>query len=502
MMELRHYSFGHRDNLGKGGTMPGRQLSTALQLIRGSLYPGGAGGLSDAHLLERWTLCRDEVAFELLLRRHGPMVFAVCRRLLASAQDAEDAFQATFLILVRRANAIRKHTALGSWLYKVAYRVALRARHKPGLPTTPSDLDTLRDERERAEEVLWNDLRPVLDEEVIRLPPRYREVFVLCQLQGKTNNEAARELGCPLGTVVSRLSRARNRLRDRLTQRGVTVSVAALTALLAPQAGAAPPPLLVSAALRLALATAGLGATAGVPVPAGVSALCQGVLHTMFVTKMKIAFALLLVVGLTALTGGLTAYQLQARERSADQATVQQQPTAPPQKTSDDQGQSKEHPQSTGDDKQGVAKPGASADDKKNLQMKGKFKLIFKFPDNLDKLVRDLVERKKTDAECIEALSLATLGRFPTTAETEFLIGHLAQHKEKREAGLEAILSLLTNTKEFSQHLHRLQQRGPKAASKDGAHNGVLPSELIGILQMEPLDVHVIRRAVSDPRMH
>jgi RNA polymerase sigma factor (sigma-70 family) len=478
--------------------MPGRQLSTALQLIRGSLYPGGSGGLSDAHLLERWTLCRDEVAFELLLRRHGPMVFAVCRRLLNSAQDAEDAFQATFLILVRRANAIRKHTALGSWLYKVAYRVALRARHKPGLPTTASDLDTLRDERERTEEVLWNDLRPVLDEEVVRLPPRYRDVFVLCQLQGKSNNEAARELGCPLGTVVSRLSRARNRLRDRLTQRGVTVSVGALTAMLAPQAGAAPPPLLVGAALRHALAAAGLGAAASAPVPASVSALCQGVLHTMFLTKMKIVFAMLLVVGLTGLTGGLTAYHLEAREPGFDSTRIKRPPEPAPQ-TSNDQPQSPDQ-KAVDDGKPGVAKPGAG--DKKNLPMKGQFKLVFKFPDNLDKLVRDLVERKKTDVECVEALSLATLGRFPTLAETEFLTGELAKHKEHRAAGLEGILSLLTNTKEFSQHLQRLQQRGPKAANKEGAKNGALPPELIGTLTIDKLELEFTGKAVSERRTH
>src|SRR5262245_39056092 len=105
-------------------------LRTVLQQVRGSLGAGGAGALSDAHLLERWALYREEVAFELLLRRHGPMVFALCRRLLSRAQDAEDAFQATFLVLVRRAGSIRKQTALGSWLYKVAYRVALRARHQ------------------------------------------------------------------------------------------------------------------------------------------------------------------------------------------------------------------------------------------------------------------------------------------------------------------------------------------------------------------------------------
>jgi RNA polymerase sigma factor (sigma-70 family) len=293
--------------------MATRQLRTALQHFRGSLYANGAGALSDAHLLERWTLCRDEVAFELLMRRHGPMVFGVCRRLLSRDQDAEDAFQATFLVLVRRAGAIRKQTALGSWLYKVAYRVALRARHKPSVPVLAIDPNTLADEREPTD-ISWQELRPILDEEVHHLPPRYRDVFVLCQLEGKTNEEAARELGCPLGTVLSRLSRARDRLRVRLTRRGVTVPAAALTTLLAQQATAAPPPLVVGAALKQALGAAGIGIAATAPVPAVISSLCQGVLRTMFLTKIKIALSVMLVVGLTGLTSGLAVYQLGAQQ--------------------------------------------------------------------------------------------------------------------------------------------------------------------------------------------
>jgi RNA polymerase sigma factor (sigma-70 family) len=291
--------------------MAGKQLRSVLRHFCGSLVASGERTLSDARLLERWTVYRDEVAFELLMRRHGPMVFALCNRLLNRPQDAEDAFQATFLVLVRKAGAIRKQTALGSWLYKVAYRVAVRARQKAGTAVAPLDVDPPSREPEPGMAVAWRDLRPVLDEEVRRLPPRYRDVFVLCQLQGKTNEEAARELGCALGTVQSRLSRARDQLRSRLTRRGVTVPGVALTCWLARQATAGPPPALVQTALTHALAAGG----GVVPtVPAAVSSLCQGVLNAMFLTKLKIALTLLVIVGLTGLTGGLVAYHLDAQE--------------------------------------------------------------------------------------------------------------------------------------------------------------------------------------------
>src|SRR5262249_12575449 len=151
----------------------------------------------------------------------------VCRRLLGHAQDAEDAFQATFLALVRKASSIHKQAAVGSWLYKVAYRVALRARLRSARrPAGRSEFHGLTGPPAR--EPCWDDLWPVLDEEVGRLPRCYRDTFILCYLQGKTNEEAARELGCPLGTVVSRLARARQRLRVSLTRRGLAVSAGAL----------------------------------------------------------------------------------------------------------------------------------------------------------------------------------------------------------------------------------------------------------------------------------
>jgi RNA polymerase sigma factor (sigma-70 family) len=208
--------------------------------------------MADGSLLERFTTRRDEEAFAVLVQRYGPMVLGVCRRALNHEQDAEDAFQATFLVLARNAGSVRKQESVGSWLYGVAYRIACKARTIRGrrrareveLKEVPAE--------EGSPEWLWREVRPVLDEEVNRLPPKYRLVFVLCYLEGMTNEQAARQLGCPLGTVLSRLARAREQLRGRLTRRGLAVSVALLAAALKGRAGAT---------VRQALATAAVKAS-------------------------------------------------------------------------------------------------------------------------------------------------------------------------------------------------------------------------------------------------
>ena len=183
--------------------------------------------LTDAECLERFTSGGDEAAFEVLLWRHGPMVLQVCRRLLRQEHDAADAFQATFLTLVRKGKAIGKPEAVASWLYKVAYRVALRARAQSARRTQFEQLGLA--EHECVADPIEQDLSAVLDLEINRLPARYRVPFVLCYLQGKTNREAAQELDCPEGTVAYRLSWARRRLRDRLTRRGLAVACTGLS---------------------------------------------------------------------------------------------------------------------------------------------------------------------------------------------------------------------------------------------------------------------------------
>src|SRR5690242_9103589 len=180
--------------------MAGGQLRAVLRHIRKLAGAPVSSDVTDGQLLERFVTERDEAAFELLVRRHERMVWGVCRRLLANTHDAEDAFQAAFVVLVRKASTVRKRESLGCWLHQVAYRVALRAsanRAKiaereqqtldPGSATDPHDLQT---------EVVWRELRPVLDEELRRLPEKYRAPVVLCYLEGKSYEEAGHQLGC------------------------------------------------------------------------------------------------------------------------------------------------------------------------------------------------------------------------------------------------------------------------------------------------------------------
>jgi RNA polymerase sigma-70 factor (ECF subfamily) len=172
---------------------------------------------------------KDDEAFALLVRRHGAMVLAVCRRVLDNEHDAEDAFQATFLVLARQARSIHKQESVGSFLYGVAYRISLRARADAARQRRAQDEQAkTMAENDPSVEASWRELRPILDEEVDRLPAKYRAPIVLCYLEGKTNTEAARELGWTKGTVSGRLARARELLRSRLARRGIAVTPALL----------------------------------------------------------------------------------------------------------------------------------------------------------------------------------------------------------------------------------------------------------------------------------
>jgi RNA polymerase sigma factor (sigma-70 family) len=186
---------------------------------------------TDVELLERFVRQQDLTAFEALLRRHGPMVYQVCQRVLHQPQDAEDAFQATFVVLVKKAATISRPELLGGWLHGVAQRIAMKARgksaqrqarEKPLADRPVADVDR------PAGEASWSDLRPVLDEELNRLPEKYRAPLVLCYLEGKTNDQAASQLGWSRGKVAGKLSRGRDLLRDRLARRGLSLSSVAL----------------------------------------------------------------------------------------------------------------------------------------------------------------------------------------------------------------------------------------------------------------------------------
>jgi RNA polymerase sigma factor (sigma-70 family) len=269
--------------------------------LRRVLSPPG-DGVPDAELLERFVHSRDEAAFELLVWRHGRAVLAICRRVLRDVHEAEDAFQATFLLLARRAGSVGRRAAVGGWLRKVAYRVALEARSRTVRRQAREQARAVRSSDTRAADPIAlaeeRDLQRVIDEEVGRLVEKYRTPFVLCYYEGKSNAEAARALGCAVGTVESRLTRARTRLRARLARRGLGA------ALLAEEAGrgtawAAVPDGLVGATARAAVRFAA-GGPAGGMISVEAAALAEGVLRTMVLSKLTVVTAVALTVGIVA----------------------------------------------------------------------------------------------------------------------------------------------------------------------------------------------------------
>jgi RNA polymerase sigma factor (sigma-70 family) len=250
---------------------------------------GSEEGPSDGDLLERYLVRQEETAFAALVARHGPMVLGVCRRVLRHEQDAEDAFQATFLVLVRKGRSVLPRERVGNWLYGVACRTAAHARAAAAARRVREQAGA-RPERQGQE--AGPDLGAVLDQELSRLPEKYRAPVVLCYLQGKTRREAARELGWPEGTVAGRLARARVLLAGRLARRGLTVTPAGLAAVLSPQASAVGP----SLALRTQQA-------AGGAVPSSVHSLAEATLRSLLVTR----FPVVLVLSVVLLFGGSAA---------------------------------------------------------------------------------------------------------------------------------------------------------------------------------------------------
>jgi RNA polymerase sigma factor (sigma-70 family) len=260
--------------------------------------------LSDRQLLERYADRRDEAAFTALVRRHGPLVLSVCRRLLHDGHAAEDAFQATFLVLARRAGSLGRPESLGPWLHGVAARVARKARSRAlRRRAIEQEAATQAATAHDPEELVWQDLRPVLDEAVGGLPEKLRVPFVLHYLQGQTVTAIARQLGCPRGTVATHLTRARLRLRARLVRRGVTLSAAALGAVLARNLTAAAPSLGPPGSWVKALAGWASGQATVRCVPVAVADLAQGGLQIMSLRK-SVVIILMLLLGLGAVGGG------------------------------------------------------------------------------------------------------------------------------------------------------------------------------------------------------
>jgi RNA polymerase sigma factor (sigma-70 family) len=270
--------------------------------------------LSDAQLLDRFVGQRDDAAFEAVLHRHGPLVFRVCRRLLFDAHDAEDAFQATFLVLARKAGGIGQRSLLGNWLYGVAYKVAARARKQVLRRRSREQAGGPLDALPAADPSAEPDEAPLLHDELQRLPDKYRRPVVLCYLEGKTNEEAATHLQWPVGTVKTRLHKARELLRRHLARRGVALSAG----LLAAGTAAAPAGLLASTC-RAGMCFAAGDAAAGGLASARAVALTKGVLQTMWLTQLKLAAALVLSVLLLGGGIGIALYHTLAAEPVATQ---------------------------------------------------------------------------------------------------------------------------------------------------------------------------------------
>lgn len=252
----------------------------------------GPGDLSDSALVSRF-VSGDGVAFEILVRRHGPMVLGVCRRQLRHEQDAEDAFQAAFMVLHRKAHSIRATTRLANWLYGVANRTAMKAKSaRHTMRTREMQVDSLPEPMSATPKDAWQDVEPLLDQELSRLPEKVRLPILLCELEGMSLKEAARQLGLPEGTLAARLSRGRSQLRDRLSRHGIQLSVAALVGMLANHSaaqvlGVGVIETTIQGAAVLASGQAGIAAACS----ANVAALTKGVLKSMFITKLKFAAA-------------------------------------------------------------------------------------------------------------------------------------------------------------------------------------------------------------------
>ena len=279
---------------------------------------GTVGGLSDEQLLDRFVARREDAIFEEIIQRHGTMVWGVCRRVLRDHHDAEDAFQATFLVLARKAASVMPREKLGNWLYGVAYQTAMKARattsrrraREKQVPDIPEPMVVPHD--------LQDALAESLDRELSRLPEKYRIPIVLCELEGMTHKEAAQQLGWPIGTVSGRLSRARSMLAERLTRRGVTLAGGSLVMLLSQSSASASLPMsLVTSTTRAATKFAAGQVATGV-VSAMVAALTEGMLKAMLMTKFKIATAMLMVVALGA--AGTSSSSLSQRAKASSPA--------------------------------------------------------------------------------------------------------------------------------------------------------------------------------------
>jgi RNA polymerase sigma factor (sigma-70 family) len=304
--------------------MADTSLTCVVRHLRTLAARPGADPAPDSELLIRFIEQRDEAAFAALLRRHGAMVLSVCQGVLGQVADAEDAFQATFLLLARRGAAIRRRESVAGWLYRVAYRVALKARVRAATRRRHEALAPGRDGRGEADDLTWRELRHVLYEELDRLPERYRAPLLLHYLEGKTQEETARQLGWAKGTLKGRLERARVILRARLTRRGLAPGAALLATVLCAEPAAAVPAALLGATARAASAAASGGLAA---LPARLAGLVE---RGMPAAGARVKVLALLVAASVALAAAGVWAAVSGKPREAAQAPASERPAAKP----------------------------------------------------------------------------------------------------------------------------------------------------------------------------
>jgi RNA polymerase sigma factor (sigma-70 family) len=296
------------------------QIDTVIRHLRRAVLRQDGAGWTDGQLLASFIEQKDEAAFEALVHRHGPMVFGVCRRVVRNHHDAEDAFQATFLVLARKASSVKPRERVANWLHGVALRTAMKAKAMTAKRRGREKQVTEMPEPEAVQQDQWRDLQLLLDQELNGLPENYRLPILFCDLEGKTIKAAAQQLGWPQGTLAGRLARGRKLLAKRLANRGVVLSGGSLAAILSQNAASAgvPTSLMSSTVKAVTLIAAGQVAVAGV-VPVKVAALMEGVMKAMLITKLKTVTAVLLVVAAVGISGG---WASRSTTRAAETAPV------------------------------------------------------------------------------------------------------------------------------------------------------------------------------------
>ncbi len=303
------------------------QVTSVLDQLRRTVFLRATDRMSDAELLDAFLATQNEAAFEGIIRRHGAMVYGVCRRVLGNPHDAEDAFQAAFLVLARKAATVQPRELLGNWLYGVAYRTALKARSMIAKRQAREKQVHQMPECAAPPETAWSDLQPLVDQELNRLGDKYRVPVVLCDLEGKSQRAAARQLGWPEGTLMTRLARARRLLAKRLSRRGVALSAGALATLLTHNGACAAVPATLTATTVKAAALVAAGQAATTLISAEVAVLTEGVLRTMLMSKVKSATIVLFVTLVLGSGAGLfTPWSQTDRSWAAAPGAVPQRP--------------------------------------------------------------------------------------------------------------------------------------------------------------------------------